>query len=172
MKTIKIIAFLIFLVPTKLIANQTHTSKVNTWAENSDVYILHSHRIEEFKVIHSETTIINKFNGTEILHEETAPFNILIPVSNGSYFAGLSYFKTEKISAEYNFALFSPDGRILSKANITVESGHCPEKYAGGHNYSWYSYIPEITLLPDAEQPTHIIVTSPNSMTDACEIPF
>lgn len=170
MKKTLLITVLIF--SAQLAANQTQPRKVQTWAQNQEVYILHSHRVEGPQVIHSETTIISKDDGAEIFHETTAPFNIIIPVNNGSYFAGLSYFKTETISSEYNFALFTPDGRILSRVNVTPESGYCPDKYTQGDFYYWYSNIPEITFLPDAEQPTHIIVKSPNSRAEACELPF
>jgi hypothetical protein len=163
------VLIMLFVLSTQLAADPSRTSKMQIWVESSDLYFLHSHEVQASKIIRSETIVIDKADGTEISRSNTAPFTFVTLVADGAYFAGLSNFKTDEISAHYNFALFDRTGRIVSRQNITADSGHCSRTYESRGYVDWYAYRPELALTPDADWPTHIIVKSPQSMAEPCE---
>lgn len=163
------VALAALVLSSQALADQYRPAAQSIWTMSETHLVLHEHDTARQ---HAELRIIERETGKETYRGESSTFTMLVPVEEGKYFAGLSNHKLHSRDYGYNFALFTPDGRILSRVNVTPESGYCPDKYTQGDFYYWYSNIPEITFLPDAEQPTHIIVKSPNSRAEACELPF
>ena len=172
MKNILVILVLLCL-SAESSADQPRSSSLQIWAENDDVYVLHSHDLHAWEVNLSEVRIIRKVDGEEVFRSETAPFTKLVPVKGGKYFAGLSDLQAGTMPAGYNFALFTPEGQFLSKVYVSRETAYCERvQQSVSQNLNWFSRNPEVTLKWIDEDLESILVKPYYWGDEDCELPL
>ncbi|SMF48843.1 hypothetical protein SAMN02745866_03195 [Alteromonadaceae bacterium Bs31] len=142
------------------------------WAENEDVYVLHSHKAVAWTVEKSEIKIFTKNAGKEVFVTETTPFTKLVPVEDGKYFAGLSDLQAGSLPHGYNFALFTPEGRFIAKVFVSRETGYCEKVRQSVSQYlGWFSSKPRIELVRSEGKITKIVVQPYYHDSKPCELP-
>lgn len=115
----------LLLVATVSFADQPSYSQLSISARIGPVLALHTHEARAWQVAHSTIQLINEESGTVIREFASTPFTHLIVDTGEKYFAGLSYLQASSYAHGYNFALFDVEGRVLAKAFILNDSGHC-----------------------------------------------
>lgn len=158
-------------------------------AANKDTYVIHEHRIQfdtsEREMakdaivanINSTLRIFNKNDGKETFKKFIMPLTALTNIDGGEYFAGLSDLKT--LSHQYNFILFTQDGRFVAKALITPTSDHCRKvAHSVSNAIRWFDKeSPQVWLEIDNGHPVKAIVknpydTFPDGKMGECVIPI
>jgi len=151
-------------------------------AANEDTYVIHEHRVqfdasEEAMAkntvvanIKSALRIFNKHDGKETFKKFVMPLTALVNIDGGEYFAGLSDLKT--LSDQYNFILFTQDGRFVVKALITPTSDHCrAEAHSVTNTIRWFDKeSPKVRLEFDNGRPVRAIVENPYDVLPDGEI--
>ncbi|WP_053981346.1 hypothetical protein [Marinagarivorans algicola] len=162
---------LLFALP--LWADQPRSSDLHIWAENDNVYVLHSHKAIAWTVETSEIKIVTKATGEEVFSADTTPFTKLVSVENGRYFAGLSDLQAGSLSHGYNFALFTPDGEFLSKVFVSRDAGYCEKVRQSVSQYlGWFAREPRIKLVRSEGKVSKIIVQPYYHDSKPCELPI
>ena len=118
-------ALLILALIANANADQPSRSDRKIWAETDSLLVLHKHRALASQVAESFVRVIEKESGYVVSEFETTPFTAIVPIADGKYFAGLSYFQASSYPHGYNFAVFAPDGRFLIKAFVLHGTDYC-----------------------------------------------
>ena len=154
------VALIVFAVATSASADQPSHSNLSIWAESDEYIVLHQHKARAWEVTKSIVRVVDKQSGNVVSEFETTPFTSLIPIADGKYFAGLSYFQASSYPHGYNFAVFTADGSFLVKAFVLHDSGHCENANQSVSQYvHWFdSYDPHITVKYDRNEIVEILV--------------
>ena len=143
-------------------------SKLELTAQNAHVIVIHEHDVKLHPTEHGTTIelnstlrIMSRSDTTEISKQDVMPLTALVNLDGGKYFAGLSSLKT--LSFQYNFVLFTEDGRIVTTALVTRMSGHCHAVTESVTNYiGWFDEnAPDVKLVFDNRQVKAVIVKNP-----------
>ena len=165
-------SFALLAFPLWSWGDQPRSSELQIWAESEDVYVLHTHKAVAWTVERSELKIVTKGEGKEVFVTETTPFTKLVSVEGGKYFAGLSDLQAGSLPHGYNFALFTPEGRFVSKVFVSRETGYCEKVRQSVSQYlGWFSRKPRIELVRSEGEISKIIVQSYYGDSKACELP-
>lgn len=165
-----IFALILVLLPLSVLSDRPSNSHLKIWTESDSLFVLHKHRARAGDVFESITRIIDKQTGYILTEIETTPFTALLPVEDGQYFAGLSYFQASSYPHGYNFALFSAQGKFIVKAFVLSGSGHCKKPNQSVSQYvHWYNENdPNVRLRREGNEIIEILVDSYYANDEPC----
>ncbi len=97
------VALFVFALTANASADQPSQSNLNIWTETDDLLVLHRHEARAWDVAESFVRVVDKQSGYVVSEFETTPFTAIVPIADGMYFAGLSYFQASSYPHGYNF---------------------------------------------------------------------
>ena len=166
--------FYIFILFASYVrADEPAVSNKNIWAENQDIYVLHSHSVGG-SVDYSFIKLVSKQTGHVVKQFETTPFMELISIEGGKYFVGLSDLLADSQQHGYNFALINSNGEFISRVFVSARSGHCEKVSQSVSQYvSWYSPNIIVSLVKKGDAVTSIKVNpyTYNDKRKPCVLP-
>lgn len=157
----KLIAALFVLALTEAAnADQPSQSNLQIWAETDSLLVLHKHRASASHVAESFVRVIEKQSGYVLSEFDTTPFTEIVPIADGKYFAGLSYFQASSYPHGYNFAVFAPDGRFLIKAFVLHGTDYCEKVSQSVSQYVyWFDrYNPHVEAKLNGSEIIEVLV--------------
>lgn len=158
------VALAALVLSSQALADQYRPAAQSIWTMSETHLVLHEHDTARQ---HAELRIIERETGKETYRGESSTFTMLVPVEEGKYFAGLSNHKLHSRDYGYNFALFTPDGEILSRAYITTVTGYCGRvRESVSMGVYWFTDPPDISLIVEEGMPVAVKVGR------RCRIPF
>jgi len=168
-----LIFLLLVVVSSSSLGDQPRQSTRQIWVENENVYVLHKHDVKAWTVNESEIRIINKETGEVVFSAGTTPFTMLVAVEGGKFFAGLSDLQAGSMPYGYNFALFTPEGKFISKVYVSQQSGYCEKVLQTvSQSVEWFRITgPEINLERIDGEISGIVVSPYYYGTKPCELP-
>ncbi len=120
-----VVALFVLAFATYAKADQPSYSDLKIWAETDRLLVLHKHKASASQVAESFVRVVEKNSGYVVSEFETTPFTVIVPIADGRYFAGLSYFQASSYPHGYNFGVFAPDGTFLIKAFVLYGTDYC-----------------------------------------------
>ena len=141
-------------------ADQPSRSDLKIWAETDSLLVLHKHKARAWEVAESYVRVIDKQSGYVISEFDTTPFTTIVPIADGKYFAGLSYFQASSYPHGYNFAVFEPDGTFLIKAFVLHDTDYCEKVSQSVSQYVyWFDrYDPHVEAKLAGSQVVEVLV--------------
>ena len=155
-----IVAVFMLAVTADANADQPSRSDLKIWAETDSLLVLHKHKARAWEVAESLVRIVEKQSGYVVSEFETTPFTTIVPIADGKYFAGLSYFQASSYAHGYNFAVFRPDGTFMIKAFVRHDTDYCEKVGQSVSQYVyWFDmYDPHVEAKLDGSEIVEVLV--------------